>query len=368
MGRARTTDLTLAAGRYTLDEELGRGGMAVVHLARDRELEWPVAVKILDESLAADEAFVRRFRREATTAARLAHPNVVQIYDFGEEDERLHIVMEFVDGVALDDLVRRDGPLPLARVLDLAGQSCRGLQYAHEQGVVHRDVKPANLLLRRDGILKIADFGIARAGGEATQLTSAGTVLGTASYLAPEQAAGKPVTSRADLYALGAVLYELLTGTPPRKIETLAQLAGIAEEPIEPIRERAPDAPEHVEATIMRCLARNPDYRPASAADLAASLAGEPVPATRVLGPPTAATRVLAARRRAWATRRTLVAALIVFLALLAVAIGVVVAGKGRSEGVPQDRTVPRLEPVPAASDPARQARNLADWLRENAG
>jgi len=343
--------------------------MAVVHLAHDRQLDRPVAVKILDESLAADEEYGRRFRREATTAARFSHPNVVQVYDFGAEDERLYIVMEFVDGIALDDLIRRDGPLPLARVLELADQACRGLQYAHEQGVVHRDVKPGNLLVRRDDILKMADFGIARAGEEATQLTSAGTVLGTASYLAPEQAAGEPVTNRADLYALGAVLYELLTGTPPRKIETLAQLASIAEEPIEPIRDRAPNVPEHVEATIMRCLARNPEYRPASAAELAASLAGEPTEQTRVHRTSTAATRVLRARRRAWAGRRALVVAFVAVLVLLAVVTGVVVlAGRGESgDGLPE-HAVPRVEPVPAASDPARQARNLADWLRENAG
>ena len=357
---ARTTDLTLAAGRYALDKALGRGGMAVVHLAHDRQLDRRVAVKILDESLAADEEYGRRFRREATTAARLSHPNVVQVYDFGEEDERLYIVMEFVDGITLDDLIRRDGPLPLARVLELADQACRGLQYAHEQGLVHRDVKPGNLLVRRDDILKMADFGIARAGEEATQLTSAGTVLGTG---------GKPVTNRADLYALGAVLYELLTGTPPRRIETLAQLASIAEEPIEPIRDRAPNVPEHVEATIMRCLARNPEYRPASAAELAASLAGEPTEQTRVHRTSTAATRVLRARRRAWAGRRALVVAFVAVLVLLAVVTGVVVlAGRGESgDGLPE-HAVPRVEPVPAASDPARQARNLADWLRENAG
>ena len=213
---------SVGGGRYRLERPLGHGGMASVYLAHDAELDRPVAVKLLAESLAGDTAFRRRFLREARLAARLSHPNVVAVFDAGEADGgRPYIVMEYVEGTTLEDR----GPLPPAEGVALAVQACHGLAHAHAAGLVHRDVKPHNLLLRTDGTLKVADFGIARA-AEATALTQVGTVLGTAAYLAPEQAAGEEVTAAADVYSLGAVLYELLTGRPPYEPASLAAVGG----------------------------------------------------------------------------------------------------------------------------------------------
>ncbi len=211
---------TLAAGRYRIERALGHGGMAVVYLAHDEELNRPVAVKVLAEHLAGEESFRARFLQESRLASRLSHPNVVQVYDAGETEGRPYIVMEYVPG----DTVAQRGKLPYAEAVPLALQACAGLQHAHNAGLVHRDVKPANLLVREDSVLKIADFGIAHAAG-LTRLTEHGTVLGTAAYLSPEQAAGEDVTAATDIYSLGAVLYELLTGRAPYEFESLAELA-----------------------------------------------------------------------------------------------------------------------------------------------
>src|SRR5919106_3382290 len=277
---------TLAEGRYLLERELGRGGMATVHLARDSELDRPVAVKVLAGHLSGDEDLRERFVREARMAAGLSHPNVVQVFDAGEEDGRLFIVMEYVPGVTLADELSRAGRLAPAAAVDLALQACAGLEHAHETGLVHRDVKPGNLLLREDGALKITDFGIARA-VEATQLTQIGSVLGTAAYLSPEQAVGERVTAATDIYGLGVVLYELLTGRTPFVIESLGDLvAKHRESAVTPVRELEPAVPEALEAAVMKCLARNPDYRPESAAALARELAAaSPEPPTVPLPP-----------------------------------------------------------------------------------
>ena len=224
------------AGRYELGPVLGAGAMAVVHEAEDVELGRPVAVKVLAENLAHDGAVRERLFREARIAARLSHPNVVRIYDTGEEGGRPFIVMELVDGESLAELVHREGPLAPEQAVHLVLQACAGLEAAHQAGLVHRDVKPGNLLLSRDGVLKIADFGIARA-HDATRLTLTGTVLGTAAYLAPEQALAEEVTAAADVYALGAVLYELLTGVPPRRGETLAAALAAHADPVTPVRD-----------------------------------------------------------------------------------------------------------------------------------
>jgi serine/threonine protein kinase len=373
-----TTTSSFARGRYSVERELGRGGMSVVYLAHDRELDRPVAIKVLAPHLTDDPDFVRRFRREARTAAQLAHPNIVQVFDFGEADS-LFIVMEYVDGERLDAVRTREGRLPAATVVTLATQACAALGYAHERDVVHRDVKPANLLLRSDGTLKVADFGIARA-GDATALTQAGTILGSAAYVAPEQARGEPVGPQADLFSLGVVLYELLAGSTPWQVDRLAQLATIAEAPPPPLRSLAPETPPAVEAAITSCLARDPADRPRSAADLALALSGEarPTAATVALGsePPTAATRVLrgqpadARPRRQRASGRAppradarrllpLVAA-----ALVAALIGILVVAT--SDG---DEPAPaRVEPAPRADDAAEQARQLEDWLRDHTG
>jgi serine/threonine-protein kinase len=376
---------TLAEGRYLLERELGRGGMATVHLARDAELDRPVAVKVLAGHLSGDEGFRERFAREARMAAGLSHPNVVQVFDAGEDDGRLFIVMEYVPGVTLADELRRAGKLAPAAAVDLALQTCAGLEHAHDGGLVHRDVKPGNLLLREDGALKITDFGIARA-VEATQLTQVGSVLGTAAYLSPEQAAGEPVTAAADIYGLGVVLYELLTGRTPFLFESLTDLvANHREATVTPVRELEPAVPEALEAAVMKCLARNPDYRPASAASLARELAAaSPEPPTVPL-PPTSGVRATEvatapltrppppstrARRLDGRSRKAAVAAAFVVLALAAATAGFWVAGGGEdADPAPARQSErPRVEPVPPADDPAVQARNLSAWLRDRAG
>jgi eukaryotic-like serine/threonine-protein kinase len=322
--------------------------MATVYLAHDAELDRPVAVKLLAESLAGDAAFRRRFLREARLAARLSHPNVVAVYDAGETDDgQPYIVMEYVDGTTLEG--RR--PLAQPEAVALVTQACHGLAHAHAAGLVHRDVKPHNLLLRSDGTLKVADFGIARA-AEATALTQIGTVLGTAAYLAPEQAAGEEVTAATDIYALGAVLYELLTGRPPYEPESLADLASRPE--ITPVSELAPEVSPQVEDAVMRALARNPAYRPASAEELARELGDRPTAPNRVAPAPPR-------RPRRWL-------ALAGAAALAAVAVGaLLLATRDESTPPPRRQAPPAVRPIPPGADAQEQARNVAAWLRARA-
>jgi serine/threonine protein kinase len=356
--------------------------MATVYRARDGELERPVAVKVLAEHLADTPDFHDRFLREARLAAQLSHPNIVQVFDVGEDDGRPFIVMECVEGATLADELKERGRLDPAKVVDLALQICGGLEHAHAAGLVHRDIKPQNLLLRADGTVKIADFGIARA-AETTKLTQVGSVLGTAAYLSPEQALGEEVTAAADIYSLGCVLYELLTGRTPYVFETLAELtAKHRDEPIVPLRQVRPDVPERLEAAVMHALARNPDYRPESAAALAEELAiASPDPPTRPLPPPSGvdATEVLDSatqvqtrpiervprRDFAMPRDRRLWLLLAAVAAAVAIAIGIAV-GSGGNGGTQPSPGTPAVEPVPRASDPATQARNFADWLREH--
>ena len=334
-----------ATERYRLDRPLGHGGMATVYLARDTELDRPVAVKVLAENAAGDDGLRERFVREARLAARLSHPNVVSVYDAGEEDGRPYLVMEHVQGETLAGVLARRGRLPPEEVRGLALQAARGLAHAHAAGLVHRDIKPQNLLLRDDGTLKIADFGIARA-AEGTALTQAGTVLGTAAYLSPEQALGEEVTPAADVYSLGAVLYELLTGRPPLEIHSLAELAKPAA--IAPVRELAPEVPTDLEDVVMRCLARNPAYRPT---DLERELApGEPP-----TQPFAAAPRATPSRRKLWFALAGAVAAAAILLAVT------LTGGKSGKHSPPRPRAVPQ---IPRGADAQQQARNLAAWLR----
>jgi eukaryotic-like serine/threonine-protein kinase len=345
-------------GRYRLERPLGQGGMASVYLGHDTELDRPVAIKLLAENLAGDEEFRRRFVREARLAARLSHPNVVSVYDAGEDDGRPYIVMEHVDGETLADVLARRGRLPPDEARELAAQAANGLAHAHEAGLVHRDIKPQNLILRRDGTVKIADFGIARAAE--TTITQTGTVLGTAAYLAPEQALGEEVTAAADVYSLGAVLYELLTGRPPFEFESLADLAdqqrGME---ITPVRELAPDVPPELEDVVMRCLARNPAYRPASAGELARVLSGGEAP-TQPIHRPTA---VQAPVRREPEGRRKLWLALAGVTALAAILLAVAFAGRGSHSSSPPPAPAAPV-PVQPGANAQQQARNLSAWLK----
>jgi len=354
--------------RYAVEKRLGQGGMATVDLAEDTELGRRVAVKRLFASLAGDYVFQQRFFREAKLAASLSHPNLVTVYDVGEEDGLPYIVMEYVDGETLAELMQREGPLPPDRAVDLLLQVCAGLQHAHAAGLVHRDIKPQNLLVRRDGVAKIADFGIART-IQSTQLTQVGTVLGTASYLAPEQAMGEHVTAAADIYSVAVVGYELLTGRTPYEFETLADLTVKQQQPPAPI----PGVPAHVDAAIRRSLAFEPARRPATAAALVRELSSDAAdaqaePPTRVLPTP-------AARRRIHLPRWALIAlAILAAIAVFGTSFAIAYTrGDDGSPNTPAQPAAPGPPPtrpdlVPRGQTPAESARLLAQWLREREG
>ena len=214
------------AGRYRLEGRLGFGGMSTVHVATDQRLERRVAVKLLAEHLADDPTFVSRFQREAQAAARLVHPNIVQVFDSGQDEStgQYFIVMEYIEGSSCAEILRDQSWIEVDEAIAIIDQACEGLHYAHRHGVVHRDVKPGNLLRAREGEVKLADFGIAKA-TEQSSITQVGSVLGTAAYLAPEQARGEEAGPRADLYALGVVTYQLISGRLPYEASSLTELA-----------------------------------------------------------------------------------------------------------------------------------------------
>jgi serine/threonine protein kinase len=260
----------LFADRYRLDRRLGVGGMATVQLAFDTRLERNVAVKLLAEHLAEDSSFVSRFRREALAAARLVHPNIVQVFDFGSDvhSGRQFIVMEYVDGHSCAELLRDRGPMPPRDAVEILTQACRGLDYAHRNGVVHRDVKPGNLMVNTDGVVKLADFGIAKA-AEQSDITKVGSVLGTAAYLSPEQARGEPAGPASDIYALGVVCYQLMAGKLPYEAASLTDLARLQESAPPPrLSDEVRDVPPALAAAVSRALARDPERRYADAAEM----------------------------------------------------------------------------------------------------
>jgi hypothetical protein len=273
-------------GRYQLGSLLGAGGMARVYVATDRVLERQVAVKVLSPSDAQDPVFVERFRREARAAARLSHPNIVAVFDSGSDADQPYLVMEYVPGQSLAQLLARQGRLAPRRAVELAIQVCAALAAAHAQGLVHRDIKPANVLVSPDGQVQVSDFGIVKAAA-ATTLTGTGTVLGTAAYLSPEQAQGGPVDARSDLYGLGCVLYELLCGSPPfgsgADRSPVAVATRHVSEPPEPPSARNPQVDPALEAVVLTALAKDPAQRYQSAVELQHALervlAGEAAPA-----------------------------------------------------------------------------------------
>src|SRR5919108_222449 len=352
----------LIAGRYELEQQVGSGGMSKVYRAHDRLLERTVALKILHEHYSQDEEYVERFRREARSVAQLAHPNVVTVIDRGEHEGRQYIVFEYVDGENLKQLVEREGPLPPRQVIELGLQVARALASAHARGVVHRDVKPQNVLLSDEGVPKVTDFGIARS-SDVESVTLTGTVMGTSEYLSPEQARGEPVDFRSDVYSLGAILYELCTGDVPYPGENPVSVAmRHLHEPVPSVRAQRRDMPGRLDAAIRRALAKDPAERFGSMDELIAELEaclrglgdGEE---TIVLPAPVRPRR---AKRGARRFVRTLVLSLLALLLVGAAAVGAfALAGLFESSG-DGDGGAPAGAPISlqaAAYDPAGDDR-----------
>ncbi len=290
----------LLNGRYRVLRPLGTGGMASVYLAEDLRLGRRVAVKILHEQFASDPSFVARFEGEGRMAAALSHPNIVQIYDVGHDNDRRYIVMEYVEGETLKETVARQGALPVPRALAIIGGVLSALEFAHAHNLIHRDIKAQNILLTRDGAVKVTDFGIARevGGGAAPTLTATGMIIGTAQYFSPEQAQGRPATAQSDVYSAGVVLYEMLTGRLPFEGDNpfavaMQQINGV---PPRPTRLNAA-IPPAVEAVVLRALAKDPTARFASARDMKAAVDGalggsnEPTRVSRASTAPTVVAR-----------------------------------------------------------------------------
>src|SRR5579884_1937049 len=340
------TNATTIAGRYRIEGRLGVGGMATVQLAFDQRLERYVALKLLAEHLADDPAFVSRFRREALAAARLVHPNIVQVFDFGL-DERQHqhfIVMEHVPGHSCAELLRDHGSLEVGDAVDILVQACRGLDYAHRNGVVHRDVKPGNLLVSDSGIVKLADFGIARATDQSS-ITQVGSVLGTAAYLAPEQARGEEAGPRADIYSLGVVAYQLLSGRLPYEAASLSELALKQQrESPAPLDKVNPEVPRELARAVALALALDQDRRPADTPAFAEALRNglhgiaPPREALSVAALGTGQTRLLPGREEATGATR------------------VAPSPQPAAADTMATRPVRRLEPRPYAGEPYRPA------------
>ncbi|WP_396939503.1 Stk1 family PASTA domain-containing Ser/Thr kinase [Mycolicibacterium sp.] len=279
--------------RYELGEIIGFGGMSEVHMARDTRLHRDVAVKVLRADLARDPSFYLRFRREAQNAAALNHPAIVAVYDTGEAETPNgplpYIVMEYVDGVTLRDIVHGEGPIPPRRAIEIIADACQALNFSHQHGIIHRDVKPANIMISKTGAVKVMDFGIARALADAgNSVTQTAAVIGTAQYLSPEQARGEPVDARSDVYSLGCVLYEILTGEPPFVGDSPVAVAyqHVREDPVPPSQKHSGISPE-LDAVVLKALAKNPDNRYQSAAEMRTDLVrvhnGEAPEAPKVL-------------------------------------------------------------------------------------
>jgi serine/threonine-protein kinase len=304
-------DSKLIGGRYREIHKIGSGGMSVVILAEDTVLQRTVALKMLAEHLAGDDDFVTRFRHEALAVAKLQHPNIVQVYDSGyDETTRQHyIAMEYVEGTPLSDLVRGGRKLEVRRAVSIASDACAALECAHRAGVIHRDVKPANLIVTKDGRAKLADFGIAKA-AEMTRVTQVGSVLGTVAYLSPEQAMGGETGPQSDIYSLGVVVFEMLGGRQPYIYRSITELAmKQRDERPTPLTELTPEVPVELDRTIRVALSHDPAHRFATAEEFGAALRraarrDEDPFVTRVLADPAAATRIMTQRGRATAPVR----------------------------------------------------------------
>ena len=373
--------------RYEVLRRIARGGMAEVFLARDLLLDRPVALKVLFREFAVDPSFVERFRREATAAANLSHPNIVGVYDSGESNGTYFIVMEYIEGRSLAQIIRDDGPLSPDRAADVIIDAAAALGFAHRNGTIHRDVKPGNVLISPIGQVKVADFGIARAITTQENLTQTGTVMGTATYFSPEQARGEPVDPRSDVYSLGVVLYETLTGQPPFSGDNPVAVAykHVQEAPTPP-RQLDPALPAPLEAITLKALAKNPANRYQSADDLAADLRrfreGQPVLAEGVMAPPVdmttavrrtdvgESTRAVAAATGPATTatpaaayvddapRRSsalFIVVLVVLLGLLAVLLFLL----GRTVGIGDDDTVAQVAVPDVLNKPVADAQTL---------
>lgn len=259
----------LLDGRYEIEHKIGEGGMATVYRGRDRRLNRRVAIKVLHSHYANDRDFLQRFQHEAQAAARLSHPHVVNVYDVGQDGDTHYIVMEYVEGTNLKTLINREAPLPIAQAVGIATAIARGLEAAHRFGLIHRDIKPQNIMVELDGHVRITDFGIAKS-AFSTALTETGITFGTADYISPEQARGQSATPRSDIYALGVTLFEMLTGCLPFTGEnTIAVALQHASDSPPPLRQINPQIPPQLEAIVLRALAKDPTQRPASAYEFA---------------------------------------------------------------------------------------------------
>jgi serine/threonine-protein kinase len=330
----------LIADRYELEELVGTGGMASVYRARDRLLERHVAIKVLHEHYSRDDDYVERFRREARAAAKLSHPNIVTVIDRGEADGRQFIVFEYVDGQNLKQLIQVRGRLPVRDALELGIEIGRALAFAHAQGLVHRDVKPQNVLLG-GGDVKVTDFGIARSLDLNVGLTQTGTVLGTGEYVSPEQATGRRVDERTDVYSLGVVMFELLAGEPPYSGDSFVAVAmRHVNDPVPSISLARPDVPLRVDAVLQRAMAKDPADRFQSMGDLVAELGsclgslGDLDAERTVISAPSVQPRARRKRR----SRRWVAPLLVVLVLLAAVGVGAAVYYAVRSSG-PEDGT-----------------------------
>ena len=258
--------------RYEIIKSIGEGGMANVYLAYDTILDRRVAIKVLRGDLSNDEKFVRRFQREALSASSLSHPNIVEMYDVGEDNGIYYIVMEYIEGKTLKQLIKKRGALTLSEAIDIMLQITDGISQAHDSYIIHRDLKPQNIMIKEDGTIKITDFGIAMA-LNSTQLTQTNSVMGSVHYLPPEQASGKGSTIRSDIYSMGILFYEILTGTLPFKGDNAVEIAlKQMRDEIPSVRKKNPAIPQSVENVILKATAKNPKNRYSDAKEMHADL------------------------------------------------------------------------------------------------